>query len=499
MFNSRITKKLCVDFLIVLLTFALISGGMFFVMFRNHTIESNEKEMKEYALTLAETISSTSGESLSSNGHGKNGKGGGNNWSSYGAYLRFIGQVSSANVTVIDHDYNNISVGNGYGAGNNDAHVNYEENGQISEETKIIAKSALDGQTVTEKSNDEKGQLLLTVGVPIIDGNEKINGAVLITSPAVGVSSATFKALKTLLISLLIALFVAITLAIIMARRFTKPLNKMSIVAHNLIDGDYKSRSNITQNDEIGDLSKSIDELANTLNLAREESMKLDKLRKDFVSNISHELRTPVTVIRGSLEALCDGVVTEETQVKNYNREMLAEAKFLERLIGDLLELTRLQNVDFPIEKTKINIYDVLEDAVRVANRIGMAKHAHSSLSSSSKALWVMGDYSRLRQMFTIILDNAVKFSDAYGEIDVELEENSITIRDRGCGIKEEDLPYIFDRFHKTYGENNKNGTGLGLAIAKELAVRHNMDLIAYNHKDGGAVFKFTFESVTER
>ena len=105
--------------------------------------------------------------------------------------------------------------------------------------------------------------------------------------------------------------------------------------------------------------------------------------------------------------------------------------------------------------------------------------------------LKISGDYGRLRQMFLIILDNAIKFSFENNKVDVLAKNDTIIIRDYGIGINEKDLPHIFDRFYKTHGEHNKVGTGLGLAIAKQIAERHNIELIAQNNFDGGAKFIF--------
>lgn len=113
-----------------------------------------------------------------------------------------------------------------------------------------------------------------------------------------------------------------------------------------------------------------------------------------------------------------------------------------------------------------------------------------------NKPLIFLGDYGRLRQMFLIVLANAIKFSPINSAITVELSANKLTITDQGPGIKEEDLPYIFDRFHKTYGEKNKTGTGLGLAIARQIAQRHAILVTVKNTPTAGARFIFDFSKL---
>ncbi|MPN49112.1 Signal transduction histidine-protein kinase BaeS [bioreactor metagenome] len=122
---------------------------------------------------------------------------------------------------------------------------------------------------------------------------------------------------------------------------FTKPLNRMKQTALLLAKGDYTAKTDIHQKDEIGELALNLDVLSDRLDAETRESEKLHQLRRDFVANISHELRTPVTVLRGSLEALCEEVVSDPEQVKNYHRQMLKESIYLQRLVNDLLDLSR--------------------------------------------------------------------------------------------------------------------------------------------------------------
>jgi signal transduction histidine kinase len=129
---------------------------------------------------------------------------------------------------------------------------------------------------------------------------------------------------------------------------------------------------------------------------------------------------------------------------------------------------------------------------VRSARQLAPSKQVDIQLETTdAQAYRFCGDYSRLRQMFLIVLDNAVKFSPVNGKIDVLMDNNIIRIRDRGPGISQEDQPYIFDRFYKTRSEDNKTGSGLGLAIAKQIAERHNIDISLNSEYTGGTEFWF--------
>lgn len=215
------------------------------------------------------------------------------------------------------------------------------------------------------------------------------------------------------------------------------------------------------------------------------------KLRRDFVANISHELRTPVTVIRGSLEALRDKVVTDPEQVKDYYRQMLNESIFLQRLVDDLLDLSRLQNTDFKMEMQELSLCDVLDDVVRSARNIASGKRIEILYEQDASPCKTTGDYGRLRQMLMIVIDNAIKFSSEQGRVSISLKDRVISVRDQGAGISQEDLPYIFERFYKSKSETNKNGTGLGLSIAKQIADRHNIRFSVSSSPAEGTEFRF--------
>ncbi|MEL7566149.1 MAG: ATP-binding protein [Dehalobacterium sp.] len=209
------------------------------------------------------------------------------------------------------------------------------------------------------------------------------------------------------------------------------------------------------------------------------ESERLEQLRRDFVANVSHEFRTPLTVIRGSLEALVDGTIEDCQDIKHYHLRMLAETQGLERLVGDLLDLSRLQSGKITINREEIYLPTLISDTVKSLQTLADKKEISIHYQSEENLPTMLGDYDRLRQMFVIFLDNAVKYSPAKTLVSVEtklFEANilSVTIRDQGQGILPDQLPYIWDRFYKADTSRKGSGTGLGLAIAKHLIELHH-------------------------
>jgi signal transduction histidine kinase len=377
------------------------------------------------------------------------------------------------------------------------SHIQYNYT-DLPQDADIVVKKVFEGQTTFSEGFSKLLETpALTIGTPITSDGEII-GALLIHSPIQGINDATSEGFRILLISIFMALILSVLLSVALALTFTKPLEKMKNTAALLAGGNYSVKTGIKQNDEIGDLAKTMDILSQRLGKAEEERKRVQKQRQDFITNISHELRTPVTVIRGSLEALSDGVITDSDKINEYYKQILIESKSLERLINDLLELSRLQNVDFKIEMQELNICDVLKDSLRSASNLARQKNINIQYNSDKDVFLTKGDYGRLRQMFLTVIDNAIKFSRENKSIYITLKDNQITIRDEGIGISEKDLPNIFDRYYSVKSDENKTGTGLGLTIAKQIALRHNIELFAESKINEGTSFVFVIRSNLE-
>lgn len=406
-----------------------------------------------------------------------------------GGFFKFLGEMAGTDVWLIDKDLNLITANTGHnGTGRN--HYKYQD---LPPNAEALVKEVFNDKiSFSEDFSSLLSETTLTVGVPIksIEDNTII-GVVLLHSAVHGVDNAIFNGFIVLSISILVALFISFFLSVGFSINFTKPLNKMNNTALCLANGDYLKKTNVRQNDEIGELANSIDILSERLLKASKESENLEKMRRDFIANISHELKTPVTVIRGSLEAILDKVVDDPDQVEIYNEQMLKESISLQRLINDLLELSKLQNPDFIIEKQELSTYELLDDVVRSASQIAVKKNININFKKDDKDKIILGDYGRLKQMFMIVIDNAIKFSEDSQQIDIICENNTIYIEDYGIGIGENELPFIFERFHKSRLDQNKSGTGLGLAIAKQIADRHNISIEVVSFQKKGTKFEF--------
>lgn len=491
--KNKIALRLIRYFTIPLLLFALAVGGIFIWSFSRYSTELHQQDMEDRALRIASTMAGYMGDEESGgtlqenhgNGGGK-GKYAQTGMAGYGKYLSLLGDIAMGDVWLIDREQNLIT------RGENHEPVSQKE---LPESAEAIIQTVLHGETAfSESFSGLLSEASLTVGVPITDSSGEVLGAVLLHSPVHGLEEARNQQILVIIVSILMALLITVPLTVLLSVRFTKPLNRMKTVSARLADGDYDIKTEIRQKDEIGELAGSIDILSERLTFAREQQEQTDQMRQIFFSNISHELRTPVTVLRGSLEALSDGVVREPEKVAEYHRQMLQESIHLQRLVNDLLELSRLQNVDFKMEMTEVNLSDVVRDAVRGMRPAAEQKGIRLQVLDLPDHIPFYGDYSRLRQMFLAVADNAVKFSPPDAEVRVQYAQKEtgreITVTDRGPGISGEDMAHIFDRFHKAHTETNRQGTGLGLAIALAIAERHRVILEAES-EPGHTVFRF--------
>ncbi|MDR2939237.1 MAG: HAMP domain-containing histidine kinase [Clostridiales bacterium] len=484
--KNKILYRLIFYFVTSFIVFAAVIGIIFTVLFSTYNMDGHKNELERRARSIAETLSGyfePRKQGGSNMGHG-NGMGG------YGAYLRFIEGIAMSDIWIVDNSLEQITFGHGQ------SNINLKDLPEGADQTVMRAFA---GETsVSENFSVFLETPTITAATPITLSDGTVAGAVLLHSQVSDVYKVTSGGIVTLIISMAAAVFISVYVAFLLSSHFTKPLAKMKAAALKVGKGDYSVSTGVKQSDEIGELALVIDNMAKKLALSSEESVKLENLRRDFIANISHELRTPVTVIRGSLEALCDGVVTDSKKVTEYHQQMFSESLYLERLVSDLLDLARLQNPDFKIEAQDVDFKSIIEDVIRSMKRIADSKNIVLEFACAGEIFIINGDYARLRQMLIVILDNAVKFSPEGESVYITLvkteTEVKLAIRDKGCGVPPEDVPHIFDRFYKQRSEKNKTGTGLGLAIAKQIADRHGAIIEVVSGKGKGSAFVVTFK-----
>ncbi len=273
-------------------------------------------------------------------------------------------------------------------------------------------------------------------------------------------------------------------------RRLARPLNEMAEAAHRFARGDYSARvSPYPDEDEIGTLTQAFNTMADSLE--RNESR-----RREFIANVSHELRTPMTSIAGFADGLLDGTIPPEEE-KKYLQTISSETKRLGRLVRSMLDMSRLQDGDPARREQVFDLGEtVLQTLLNFESRVD-EKHMSVDLDMPEDALRVKGDVDALTRVVYNLLDNAIKFADEGSELSVSLwKENGkayTAIQDRGQTIPREELPLIFDRFHKAdkSRSQDREGVGLGLYMVRQILAAHDQDIFVTS-ENGMTVFTFT-------
>jgi signal transduction histidine kinase len=361
-------------------------------------------------------------------------------------------------------------------------------------------KPAFAGQTVQMVVyNQIYKENMVVVAVPMWREDGSVSGAVILNAPVRGINRFLHDIYFYIAGIGLLALVVAFLLVRKLSRGIVGPLKGMQESAAAMACGDYSIRVPVNSGDEVGELGKSLNTLAQELDRFVSNTNKAEKLRRDFVANVSHELRTPLTIIRGYTEALLDGTVTELNQAEKFHRLMRDETVRLEGLIRELLDLSRLQADNAQLEMETIPLAAIAESVMTLVKQKAEQKSVALTLQATTGAAEIRGNGDRLTQLILIFLDNALKFTPAGGTIAVGIDHLPkivvLTVQDSGKGIAADDLPFIWERFYKADKSHTRDGagTGLGLAIAREIIERHGAKVEVNSRMGEGTTFRIEF------
>lgn len=342
----------------------------------------------------------------------------------------------------------------------------------------------------------EGDEHILTGGAPVHNDSGEIVGALLLQHRSTDAVDVQKQINQVLFVGASLSLLISIVFLIIMSISFTRPIKRIGKTADQLARGNLDVHTNIKSQDEVGRLAASMDMLAVQLKQARDNQENETQMRNRFLADISHDLKTPVTVICGSLEALCDDVVSAPEDVAAYHRQMLSESRYLQKLIQDLLVLTSLKNPEFKSRQETVSLSELMGDAAMSARPMAEAKNAGFSCRAPEREFFVTGDYEQLRKLLMLILDNAVKYTPAGKQILFyqEAVSGTIVIQDQGRGIAREQLSHIFDRYFRANEQMESGSAGLGLPIAREIADRHHIQIQVDSILGEGSRFSLVFE-----
>ena len=311
----------------------------------------------------------------------------------------------------------------------------------------------------------ENGENIIAVTVTIAQPSSNYNALRYVTS-----MKQVDSQLGTIMLAAVMVSAAVILLEISSGMNFVKsicvPLMQKSVTAKKLAKGDFSERIAIRNNDEIGELSRVFNDMADEL----ENS---EAIKNDFISSVSHELRTPLTAIKGWSETLQAGY-DEDTYRKGMT-VITHETGRLEGMVEELLDFSRIQNGRFTLQMANIDIIAELDDALLIYTDKARKENKTIHYTEPEFLCVVYGDKNRLRQVFINVIDNAIKYSDPGGSVDISVEKGTdtltITVADTGIGIAAVDIPKVKAKFYKA--DNTRRGSGIGLAVADEIISMH--------------------------
>jgi two-component system OmpR family sensor kinase len=338
------------------------------------------------------------------------------------------------------------------------------------------------GSGLTTISTDETGELRVLTHPVVADGSRI--GTFRVADPLTSVNQA-LESLRNRFIAVgLGALVLSVAIAIWLANLISRPLRRMAAVASAVDSGDLTHRIDYSGEDEVGVLAESFNHMMDRL----EEGF---RLQRDFVSDASHELRSPLTVLRGRIEQLTDHAGDRET-VKSEADELMNEVRRMERLTNDMLTLAKAERGGL-VQRRRVPIDDFVDDLRRDLPLLGPRHYSVESTVHGD----LEADPDRLSQVLRNLVTNAVRHTAADGSIDISISSENgsavFAVHDDGTGIEADQLERIFDRFHRTDEGRSRaqGGSGLGLAIAKAIVEAHGGDIAASSTPGRGATFRF--------
>jgi signal transduction histidine kinase len=296
--------------------------------------------------------------------------------------------------------------------------------------------------------------------------------------------------IQLLVIFGIVALIVALALGFVLARSITRPLGALAAATHEIAQGNYTHQAPVTGSAETQALAADFNRMA-----AQVE--RTQQAQRDFLANVSHDLKTPLTSIQGFSQAMIDGALRDRAAFVEAAGVINAESQRMARLVGDLIDLVRLQSGETPIHKQPIDIRQLLTQAAAGMQPQATERHVELRIESDSLPP-IDADPDRLRRALTNLVDNALRYTPPEGRVTLHAEGRPgavrISVRDTGSGIPAEELPRVFERFYQVDKSRagNGHGSGLGLAIVREIATAHGGDVLVESQPGSGSEFTIT-------
>ena len=304
---------------------------------------------------------------------------------------------------------------------------------------------------------------------------------------------STTSVLRSQLIYIFIGMLIlAIILSFFISRMLSKPIDNITLKAKRLAEGNFDvdfEESSIYE----------LDELSKTLNYLKEETSKTDEFRRDLMANVSHDLKTPLTMIKAYAEMVRDISYKDDKKREENLNVIIEESDRLNVLVNDILELSKLQANASELEKEEFDLVKELHEVIKRYD-ILKEKEGYKIILKTPKKVIINADKKRISQVLYNLINNAINYTGDDKKVYVNIIDNKkdyrVEIKDTGKGIDEEDIKHIWDKYYKKDKNHKRNvvGTGLGLSIVKNILVNHNYEYGVESKKNEGSTFYFTIE-----
>lgn len=457
---KKIFWRVGIYFAVALVTMTAVAGLVFTRFNRRNIMGVYKEELK----SIARSVSSHVSEALSEQDS--------EDFFTYLSALQDFGELRDTDIWImanpsadapLDESFTNVEIRT----------LNVRE-----ENTKVLIEAACDGKTRSYSGYDSIYEMdMMHLATPVKNSRGENVGVVLVNGQMDYRQASVIQYQKYMFLSVVIALAISLAIAAFFSRQLVRPIIRIKEIALRMAAGEYAQRTKINRRDELGMLADSMDILSKRLVEAEEFRENLEQNRHDFFANVSHELRTPITVVKGYAETLVDGYVEDEQKQKEYFERILKECAGMERLVSDLLILSKMQNPDFVMDTEILNVIAVMQDSLRSMRVLMNERGICSTLEYEDECSLIEGDYDRIRQLFLILLQNAVKYADENTEICVRITradgQITVCVEDTGRPVQKSEWDNIFEKFYRGNNHGNKDGSGLGLMVARHIVERH--------------------------
>ncbi|WP_232697370.1 sensor histidine kinase [Brevibacillus daliensis] len=462
MIRNRIGMKLGLVIASVFLVVLLVLGVTMYQMFFNfyHTeMKTEVSEMTSHFITMAETTNASSEDMM----------------------LTFA-------------DFSNVSIFYINAQGKITLHSgehNAADRSFIYEED---IKKIFSGESISIEHQDPSGSRYVVIGQPIYEGNT-ISSAIYVMASTANMDKSLTAVRNLLILAGIGAFLLAIGITWIMAQLLSRPLIQMQQATKRIAIGELETRLEIESKDEFGDLAAAINNLAADLQRYRDT-------RQEFFANISHELRTPITYLKGYAKVVKNRIYDTEEEKDRYLDIIYQEASRIEHLVSDLFELAKMEEGKISLSMEWVDMKDIVEQAVQKIELKAKEKEIYLKIQAPDSIPLIRGDGLRMEQIVLNLVENAVRYTDkGTVKVSVSSSTNRVTllVEDTGIGIPTDELSFIFDRFYRVEKSRSRQygGTGLGLSIVRNLVELQGGTIKVSSSVGKGTCFKIQFPSLT--